>query len=343
MIYSVVAPVLLTYLLYEIIVDQEKYEFSLRAIAIVFLILSVLSMLETFTSFNLWDKISGYEVSYIAANGYRYGLARARGAFETSINNGMFMVLGQGVLLYCITKYKKSLLFRVSYTATLIAAILIMSRATIIACAVLTLLWMFKSGMRKLPMRIIKIALILLVLYGLVRFLNITVIINFFEWLGNTLNALIDSRYVDYDANIGDSEQRLLLFGWIYEATSGHRLLGLGEYGVFSKTVNNVFTKTSIENYFLWIFFRLGWVGLITIIVLLVMFMIHIIKHDRLEIRDLNKNEDKLTFPGMMLCTTLVYVATNFACAGQNDTLFFCALVGIVLAYTKLRQQGVVA
>ena len=341
MMYGVLAPVLIIFLLYRLISDEEKFEYTLKATAYIFLIVAALSILETLTSFNLWDKLSGYTVIYTAANGYRFGMARARGAFETSINNGMFMLLGQGVILYCITKYPKAILYKISYAVIVVATILIMSRATIIGTVLLILLWMFKAGMRKLPTRILKISILLLVLYGAVRLFNITAVLNFFEWTGNALTALIDSSYVDYESNVGDSGQRLILFAWIYEATLGHRIWGLGEYAVFSQAVNSIFTKTSIENYFLWVFFRFGLVGVTTIVLPLCGFITSLVKNDRKGLKNADNTTSKLTFPGMMLCTSLVYIATNLTCAGQNDTLFFCAIIGVTMAYNSISDRRV--
>lgn len=341
MMYGVVAPVLIIYLLYRLVSDEEKFDYALKAITYMFIFAAILSIIETLTGFNLWDKLSGYDVAYAAANGYRFGMVRARGAFETSINNGMFMLLGQGVILYCMTKYPKSILHKFAYGVVVVATLLIMSRATIIGTVLLVLLWMFKAGMRKLPVRVFKISILILILYGAVKLLNITFVLNFFEWIGNALAALIDSSYVDYDSNIGDSGQRLILFAWIYEATLGHRIWGLGEYAVFSKAVNSIFIKTSIENYFLWVFFRFGFIGVGTIVLPLCGFITSLVKNDKKELKGADNKTSKLTFPGMMLCTSLVYIAANFTCAGQNDTLFFCAIIGITMAYHSMRERGV--
>lgn len=335
-LFNVLPPIIIITGIVFLIKNEIRFDSALHIIVYVIVILSGLSILETFTSINIWDLITNTKIEYVAANGYRFGLVRARGPFETSINNGMFLVLGQGILLYILSgdKNKKGF-YRFAYILDFLANLLVMSRATIIASLVLPLVLSLKSGIRKVPGIILKMLAIVGAVYAFSYIFNIVTIHSFIGNIANSIRALTNSVYVDYEANVGGIGHRLQLFKWVYDAVSNHRLFGLGEYGAFQVRVTANYLKTSIENFYLYQFFRYGFVGLVCVIAMLITFMIRAIVYDKEAIGRLGKNKDKLTFPGMVVCVSVIYLLLNFTCAGQNDMLLYYVIIGMTLAYSN--------
>jgi len=293
-------------------------------------LVAILNIIETFTGFNIWDLISNYKVEYYGANGYRLGLIRARGPFETSINNAMFLILGQGFFWYGAINDKRRKVCNLGLVISYVSIFFIMSRAAIIASVALAVILNLKGGIRKMPMRILKYTIIVAVIYFIVNFLNVEIIKDFLSNIFDSLKALIDSSYVDYNNGIGDTGQRTLLYGWIYSATAGHRLLGFGEKADFSYAVTTTFTKTSIENYYLWQFYKFGWIGLILIILVFATFLVNT-KIQEIRERKREHNKNQLLFTSMAYYLSIVYLLLNLTCAGQNDMLTFYAMMAICI------------
>lgn len=287
-------------------------------------ILSVLAIIEAFTSLNLLCSIWGIEVDRNTANGYRLGIARACSTFSTSIDFCVYLNIILIIVLYLILNTKKKSLIPI-YILITIACFLTVSRAPILLGIIVQVYILTKSNL--LSKRIfyyvflgLMILLCGLSVFGIINYsLIIQVIVS---GIGVIINpskfSAISSQF-----GMGGASERIKLFTWVIDAIRGNMLFGVGEKG-FSVSISQWKTKSSIENYYLALLHMAGIVGVVGYIY----FIINILKKMKPQKLLRFSRQDINSYTFFIFAVALFFFFSNLTVSYRSEGVFFYMLIG---------------
>lgn len=335
-----------TLILFALVADgiksEDDYFKCIRILALVSSILAVLAIIETFTDFNLFDLIANSTVEKVGANGYRYGLTRARGPFTTPINYCVYLLFSLGAIVYGLLNDLKGKTFWViAWILSVAAALCTLSRAPMLSIALSQILIFWKAGIFSKLKTYVKVLVAIAIITLMGYFYDFSIITDTVDKIFAMFVAVIKPDVAtaitssgEFGINADGVGQRLILFVWIAEEINKSLLSFLFGTGVgtgFSKVVSNIFTKTSIENHYLSVLFHTGVIGLAVECSLLVGILVFIKKsNSRL------MTECKISFASMMMISTLLYYVTMFTVDTFDDKRIFVVLLAILFAKNKV-------
>lgn len=335
--------VLLTLLVLNVtnsIEDVKKMLIYIRNIAT---LLSVFGIVESFTKVNVFDIITRTAVVYEGANALRFGMARCRGSFTTSINFAMFLVICLAIDYYVITwKDRKSENIIITTALHIVALLCTVSRFPIIIAVIMSLIFGIRCGVLKVLSK--SFAYILVLLIGYIGFTYIggnKTINNFINGMWTLFLAVFsDDAAMALNGIVGNANgigQRLKLFEWIWGAVEGKALLGLGWRAAFSQELYNttgeyvVRIKDSIENHYLYLLYHTGFLGLFA-------FVNYMIGGIRISIKNRKKQfdyEGKLKYNFFLPVCIICYAIMIFSCGGFDDIRLFYILITLGIVYNR--------
>lgn len=120
------------------------------------------------------------------------------------------------------------------------------------------------------------------------------------------------------------------------EAVKGHEIWGLGATAKFERVINTVFTKTSIENQYLSLLYRFGWVGLGLYIIMSITILHYFWKNRNVGY----KINEKLSLNVMFLLCFISYYILMFTFAEIDEIYFIHSLLGIIFAINKIYERN---
>ena len=141
------------------------------------------------------------------------------------------------------------------------------------------------------------------------------------------------------------------MFTWVADAVKGHELFGMGTSANFAYSVKAVestwnysytWTKTSIENEYLYNYFIHGLVGILTFVLNICGVIIYAIKTNKIS-KPYTANiegivENKMTFPKVMTILLIGYGISLFSVRSSDNVRMFNILICILFTYNyKLR------
>ena len=133
---------------------RHAFDRFVRFIILVFTIYSVFCIIESITSFNIFDALTNTKIEeYSFTNEIRFGYVRNRGAIDISINNGMLLCLVLSLAaFYIIHSHKKA--FLICYALIFLAAFFSLSRTVWIQLGISQIL-IFLSIKAKQKLRVL--------------------------------------------------------------------------------------------------------------------------------------------------------------------------------------------
>lgn len=297
---------------------------------------SMLGIVECFTGFNLWNVISGIDLSTD-----RYGFSRSYGACTNFTNNAMFLFLSLPAvgwkIMNSVGLRKKLCLFTyVLIIGNILATLTRMAILCVLAYHVLILL---KFGLLKyIAAHLMQILAAIAVIAALIYF--IPAVFNAIALIFNMFLALFsDDAAASIAGSFGGNENgvghRLLLYSWVWDTVKDHAIFGVGPNVLF--TYNYVtsegthMVKESIENQYLMTLYRFGVFGLSLYVI-----MIGSILKKAVGLRTLLHDHEYRVSPTFRItATAIIYMASGFSFAFADDFRMFFLLLGMLYTYVN--------
>lgn len=267
----------------SIIRDKKDFFYFLDCFIAMLTIYDLLGIIETVTSFNIYDMISGSS----AISSVRFGLTRFCGAGLVSSNNANFLLLASILVLYrilhCDDNKKKRKLIAV-YVLNAASLCCTLTRAPILLFFALQFVWLIKAGLFRFIRRyFLKITVTILAVFVVIAFVPQvnTVVMSFFSMFQALVNsATADSISDTFGSNAQGTGERLQLYTWVNQQIKGSEIFGKGANTPFIQewvtSYGKRVIKNSLENHYLMVYFQFGLVGLVTFILHYLYFLFHV-------------------------------------------------------------------
>lgn len=309
----------------------------------------ILGIVETVTSLNIYDMISGST----ALSKVRFGLTRFCGAGLVSNNNANFLLLASILVLYrvlhCDSIKKKRKLIAV-YVLNAIALSCTLTRASILLFFALQVVWLIKAGLLRFIRRyFLKITIIVAVSAVIVFVPQVNTIMSSFF---SMFQALIDTATADsissaFGSNAQGAGERLQLYTWVAQQIEGSEIFGKGANTPFIQERVTSYGKTvikkSLENHYLIVYYQFGIVGLVTFIAHYLYLLFHTakagMKYKRLNIV---ANRGGWNFCTMVFWDAAIMIPAMFVTGLFDELRMLYLMIALALASEKFSDEELV-
>lgn len=335
---------LTTYIIVLYIDTEHKYKAMLKRLVNCALVYAVLVIVEAFTRLNLFDLILG-RIYGAQEQMVRFGIYRPRGMCTMTINNCIVLCFVASLIAYYMfVSERVTLVDKISYVLTIVAALLTLSRAGIIMLALTQLYIGVSTGFIKNAKRLIYGVLGLIVCIATVYIFNIKVVKNivqqFYLMFAVVFNdSLSNSLSSNFGANPNGIGHRELLYDWVTEAVrnKGNELWGLGMNVQFQYRLSQSTVKTSIENYYLASYFSAGQVAVVLIGIAFASIIIYAFANRHLKIVPGNCSINSILIV-LMVC----YVVVLTTVSATDDLRALCLFIGFAIAHNRIcKRDGI--
>lgn len=307
-------------------------------------ILSVLAIIETLTGFNIFMLLNNSGAAVLDIK--RMGLFRAKSFTYQAITFGNYLLLVSVLCVYRIVNCddaKRIKKFKRMYILLWMAVFCTISRSSIIFFVLCQILLGLALGFGKLIKKIVVVIACLVVVY-----------IFYFKILGNDdsfirtftymLLSVFDESYGAEISGVANAAgNRTDLYKWIWDATQGHRIMGMGPSSVFSHDItygsalySATITKTSIEVEYLKCLYHYGFVGLILKVIFMITLLVSCLKNG---MRDKRTGQKKLSLELALGIGFLVYFLSFFTVMQDTESRTFYIMVFIFFAYQRINRR----
>ena len=320
-------------------------------------ILSVIGLVEEVTRTNIFHIISRLPSSSFCTE-IRLGIYRIETSFSHPIVYCAYLCFIAGLLNYLINneiEKKRRRIFRIIYILVIINALLTMSRSTLFVLLLEQMILGYMTGGIKFSKKILLALAFLIFILVISSALGLSYISKIKDIWYMFLAIFNDNYSSMYSTSFGMNESgignRLELFTWVADAVKGHELFGMGTSANFAYSVKAVestwnysytWTKTSIENEYLYNYFIHGLVGILTFVLNICGVIIYAIKTNKIS-KPYTANiegivENKMTFPKVMTILLIGYGISLFSVRSSDNVRMFNILICILFTYNyKLR------
>lgn len=335
----------IAYIVMVAINSRKRFESIINFIIILFTIYAVLGIIESIFHYNLFDTITGTQVVYETANGIRFGLARARGAANVSINNGMLLCL-----VLCLVSYKllsaecrNKKIYLISYVLIFVNILLTLSRGIWIDLLLSQVLifFAFKSGHK---VRIaIRILFVLIAASAVLMIISPSFLDNVFKIFDEMFGSIIGTFTGSNDTSLSDEGNRIDLWSWVWYEVKDNAIWGAGFNRPFAYLTRAGAIKESIEVMWLYRLYILGFVGLAGYIFFQIGSLIYLFKNylrkKKQQISNIKSNFD---FNYIIFSGSIAYFITQFSCAGSEDLRFYYLLLALAFSYNNIDKSNII-
>lgn len=308
-------------------------------------------IVEEITRTNIFHLISGLESSYFYTE-IRLGIYRIETSFSHPIVYCAYLCFMAGIVVYMLdkeTRKSKRNILKLAYILIWINAIFTMSRSTLFVLVLEQLILGYKTGVVKFTKRISFIICSVLMLLGVIFILDLQISDKIKDVWYMLLSVFNDKYSALYSTSFGINQNavgnRLDLYSWVIDAVKGNELFGMGTSAEFAYQVNSIettwytnytWTKTSIENEYLFNYFIHGFVGLISFVLLIVgsIRYSYKVKRARKIITDTNFYEEKnLKFSDVIFVLLIGYAVILFSVRSSDNVRTFNIIMCLLFGY----------
>lgn len=345
----IVAQLIVCLIFYSEVRKRDIHKEALKILAYAGGFLSITGLLEEITRVNIFHIISGLPENSFYKE-IRLGIYRIETSFSHPIVYCAYLCFIAGILIYLIEheeSLKKKRLFKVIYVLVLVNAILTMSRSTLLILILEQIILGYYTGFIRFSKKIIVGIAILIIFVVVSSALNLSFVVKLRDVWYMILAVFDDSYSSLFSASFGMNQSgignRLDLFNWVAESVKGHELFGMGTTSEFTYSVHAVestwsyaytWTKTSIENEYLYNYYIHGVVGLIAFVSNIISTIIYSARtNSKRKNKDYNKKKQRLSFPKLMTILLLGYAITLFSVRASDNVRLFNLLICMLFAY----------
>lgn len=318
----------------------EKHFLSvIDFIIAIFAIYSILGIIESIFHWNFFDVLTGTQVEYIGANEIRFGLARNRGAYGVSINNGMILCLEACLTLYRMASSKNiTVAYKVAYALIVLDAFLTLSRAVWLYLAFINIAVYLSMSLNKKVSLISKMFIVGLLILVLLSMFLPTALTSVLDIADKMIGSILETFGLTAEENeVGDLGNRLDLWAWVWLSVRDSLLWGKGFLTQFSYNLGN-WNKESIEITWLYVLFRTGFIGLCGYLVFQIGCVYSAIKNITKNMK-INLSE-KFSF--YFLIGTIGYFFAQFSASSDSDLVFYYILLALLISKSNLDNRNLV-
>lgn len=321
---------------------ERKFVKAIEIIINCACILSMLAVLESLTTFNLFSLLNtAHSTLY---DQFRLGLLRAKSFTYQSNSFGNYLLLVSALCVYRLNisetrRDKKRWSYK--YATICIAVVFTISRGSIILFLMCQILLWAKLGITKLVKRMTILLFALLLLYFIYIMLinrSTNLISNFFYTILSVFDDSMVNNISGTNTGVASAEgHRLLLYSWVWESVKNNFWFGCGsaatldyQYYVGNATYGYYATKTSIEVEILNCLFRYGILCTIT----KVYYYFALLKAT-FSPSNPGYGKKKLNFGMSCAISFTIYFASMFSVAQDTESRVFYIIVFLFVAYRK--------
>lgn len=325
------------FIIYNSVNSLEKVEYMFNFIVKFVVIIAILGIVEAFTGFNVFDLIR--TVNNVESQ-VRFGLYRSHAMMTVTHNYSAFLLFAETIIIYMWlkeTNKKRKKNYRFAYMIVFIGMMLTLTRASIAAFLVLQFVLGWLTGAIQKPQNIIKAIIAIFLVWMCVEFFNIEAVKRVVDNFVLMFWAMMDANTAssissEFGINVSGIGQRQDLYDWILDEVKGNGLLGLGPKARFSKVINAGFIKTSIENQYLALIFRTGWIGMLSYVFFNIQLLFYLFKSR-------NYGEminNRISLNGMMIFTFLAYLIMMFTFSEIDEIYFINIILGLLFSMNDM-------
>lgn len=304
----------------------NSFDRFIKFIIIIFSAYSIFCIIESTTSFNIFDTLTNTKIEvYAFTNEIRFGYIRNRGAVDISINNGMLLCLVLSLIAFYINHTHKKAYF-LSYVLVFLAAFFSLSRTVWVQLAISQLIIFF--GIKaKLKIRIILFVIfVLFVLLIMGVLFSSGFIINLKDLMDEMTQSIVDVFTGDNQSSMIGIGHRFSLWGWVTYAVGDKWLLGLGVGQPVKIITQAGYLKESIEVMILYVFYQGGLIGVIGFVFFQIGCLTMLYKSS-IKMRHTNCN-----YFFYVLAASIGYFVAIFACSAFEDLRFYYILIALAIS-----------
>lgn len=326
---------LVSFMLVNIINTSEIFENTIDLIIIAGVVNGIVGVVEAVTKNNLFQSSASHDIEFFYE--VRLGILRVMTTFGQPISYCIFQGIVGAIILYRLShdiSDKKKKWLRIAYSIIFISMVISVSRAAIIAFLAVHIAILMKFSFKrfaKAVMILLPIVFTVMIILVVIESKVIATLYNIsIMFLSMAFPNMSANYTVEFGKNANLIGNRLSLYAWVIGGTKGNEILGKGTDATFTHRLDAYSTKNSIEVHYLYIYFKHGLMGLIT----LVMSYISIIsvsfknrKNPRLEIESL------FSFNYLIFIVMFVYLLLLFSTQETDITRIFVVLISLLISY----------
>lgn len=320
--------------------------------------LTVTGLIEEVSRTNIFHIISGQpSASFYTET--RLGIYRIETAFSHPIVYCAYLCFIAGLLIYLMDSEMNitaKRILKAIYILVLVNAILTMSRSALLVLLIEQLILGYMQGIVNLSKKVILITAFIGIILMVSSMLDLPYMARLKD-IWYMFLAIFNDDYVSmYSTSFGMNESavgnRLDLYYWVADSVKGHEWFGMGTSTDFEYTVNAIestwsysytWTKTSIENEYLYNFYIHGFIGLITFVLNIcsvIIYAIRTMKKRKMLVSEEDRLiENRIEFPKLMTVLLIGYAITLFSVRSSDNVRVFNILMCILFAYSyKIRR-----
>lgn len=316
----------------KIIKKSSDFKSVIKIISYIFLIYSLLCILESISGINIFDTIFNRNISISGGNGYRYGILRSHGACTMSINNGIILVMGLSIVSYYLFNYASSAIFKLTYVCLWISIILNLSRMVVFIAVLSQIIIAIKCGFAWLIKRILLFLTIIII--GL--FISENGIKNVVDLFNSFFGPIFNTDLINAASNLGGIGNRLELWSVVFDRVKDSIIFGNGfdaslNYAVEYSMGGGYWIKDSIEVHWLSTLFQTGLFGLIGFI----SYQLYCLK-STYKNRNYIVDEKIFSFNYLAFILSIFYFISLFTVSGFEDLIFYYFVFNLFEAYNRI-------
>ena len=326
-VYFFVVPITIA----SVLRSKQDFENILQKLLYFALAYALLGFIEAFSGLNVFDIIFNRSITVMGANSLRLGLHRSYGVMTVSINNAMFVSM-----LWMLCSYKRissqdeKKINKIIWLALAIYVYLILSRTIILVATGAQIILFLLNNKIKIRKR----NLMIFPAVGLIALAFKKKILSVIDSLKSIFMPLLIELATGENA-YGGSGQRKQLFSWVMQSMDQKYAFGVGyktkfSYGYIDQnSLGEKFSrvKESIENTFLYIFYRKGIFGVFGFVSYLLGILLQIMQYKRKYKKDVFNETFSLIF--------IIYLISAFTFSANEELRFFYVLVALFRIYNN--------
>jgi hypothetical protein len=304
-------------------------------------VLEVFGIFEAFIGTNILHALAP-DIKFAAET--RLGLLRVMTTFYHPISYCNYLMFVGSLILYRLQSQEqisKLKFLKIAYTMMFVNIILTLSRSTMIIFALSQIIIAYKIGYLKWSvkknwyvMAAFMLILILMLIGSNIIELAKNVIYMFLSLVDSSFLSKITVSFGTNELGVGN---RFDLYKWVYWTVRNNSILGMGTNTSFAYAINAYQTKSSIEVEYLNIFFKHGFVGLISMVAACISTIIFLFRR----VKAFKISTDIVSFNFVALITMLGYYTSFFAVNQSRDVKIYLVFMCLVIVYNHKKFRTV--
>ncbi len=295
-------------------------------------ILGIFGIAESVTQTNIFQLFAGDSTVFYRE--IRYGLLRIMTTFGQPIAYGIYQVFIAGLILYMLhndISEKQKTRLRICNIIVVLNIFLSLSRLPIMGYILLLLLIAYRKSKRKFIEYCFYAGIASLIFILFISSSGIE--IPLFSPVVRGISSVLEGN--ETSVSVEGFGNRLILFSWVISSMKpGAWVFGNGITTEFAYQVYSWQTKTSIENYYLYVFYHLGIIGVIVLLGMYISTLIYAHRGIRRKMKF--SNEGSISFYKIIIIMFSIYYILVLGVQETDISRMYAILVMLLISYNSI-------